>query len=129
MRIKADLYSGRLFEYWEPKKRDRQTLPVMTTMMGGDIVTKTKNIRVGTRPVPVDGFYEWNKVVGGKIPYSISMDNRNAIGFRISVNATAKAARQAHQVCVVQRLLRSGQGLSFYDTPRSRNGYQERALA
>ena len=21
MRIKADLYSGRLFEYWEPKKR------------------------------------------------------------------------------------------------------------
>src|SRR5271169_1492634 len=39
------------------------------------------------------------------------MDNRNTIGFRISVNATAKAARQAHQVRVVQRLLRSGQGL------------------
>ena len=32
-----------------------------------------------------------------------TMDNRNAIGFRISVNATAKAACQAHQVCVVQR--------------------------
>ena len=77
MRIKADLYSGRLFEYWEPKKRDHQTLPVIshrnmkintatkvstrhkvTTMMSGDIVTKTKNIRVGTRPVPADGFYE-----------------------------------------------------------------------
>jgi hypothetical protein len=39
------------------------------------------------------------------------MDNRNAVGFRISVNAMPKAARQAHQVCVVQRLLRSGQGL------------------
>jgi hypothetical protein len=25
MRIKADLYSGRLFGYWEPKKRDHQT--------------------------------------------------------------------------------------------------------
>jgi hypothetical protein len=69
MRIKADLYSGRLFEYWEPKKRDHQTLPVIshrnmkintatgvstrhkvTTMMSGDIVTKMKNIRVGTRP-------------------------------------------------------------------------------
>ena len=66
MRIKADLYSGRLFEYWEPKKRDHQTLPVIshrcmkintatgvstrhkvTTMMSGDIVTKTKSIRVG----------------------------------------------------------------------------------
>jgi putative SOS response-associated peptidase YedK len=31
-----------------------------------------KNIRVGARPVPTDGFYEW-KVLGGKIPYSISM--------------------------------------------------------
>jgi len=51
MRIKADLYSGRLFEYWEPKKRDH----------------------LGTRPVPADGFYEWKKVVGGKIPYSIGM--------------------------------------------------------
>ena len=30
MRIKADLYSGRLFEYWEPKKRDHQTLPVIS---------------------------------------------------------------------------------------------------
>jgi hypothetical protein len=39
------------------------------------------------------------------------MDNRNAIGFRISVKVTAKAARQARQVCVVQRLLRSGRGL------------------
>jgi len=29
MRIKADLYSGRLFEYWEAKKRDHQTLPVI----------------------------------------------------------------------------------------------------
>ena len=92
MRIKADLYSGRLFEYWEPKKRDHQTLPFIshrdmkintatgvstrhkvTTMMSGDIVTKTKNIRVWTRPVPADGFYEWKKVVGGKIPYSIGM--------------------------------------------------------
>jgi hypothetical protein len=40
-----------------------------------------------------------------------TIDNRNAIGFRISVNAMPKAARQAHQVCVVQCLLRSGQGL------------------
>ena len=65
MRIKADLYSGRLFEYWEPKKRDHQTLPVIshrnmkintatgvstrhkaTTMMSGDIVTKTKNLPI-----------------------------------------------------------------------------------
>jgi len=46
-----------------------------------------------------------------------TMDNRNAIGFRISVNATAKVARQAHQVCVVQRLLRSGQGLPPYRKP------------
>jgi hypothetical protein len=30
MRIKADLYSGRLFEHWEPKKHDHQTLPVIS---------------------------------------------------------------------------------------------------
>jgi hypothetical protein len=30
MRIKADLYSGRLFEYWEPKKRDHQALPFIS---------------------------------------------------------------------------------------------------
>ena len=36
-------------------------------------MTKTKNIRVGTRPVPADGFYEWKKVIGGQIPYSIGM--------------------------------------------------------
>src|ERR1700736_4043585 len=51
MRIKADLYSGRLFEHWEPKKRDH----------------------LATRPLPADGFYEWKKLVGGKIPYSIGM--------------------------------------------------------
>ena len=76
MRIKADLYSGHLFEYWEPKARpldatghqpsqyedkhrDRSKHKTQSyKMMSGDIVTKTKNIRVGTRPVPVDGFYE-----------------------------------------------------------------------
>jgi hypothetical protein len=42
---------------------------------------------------------------------SWTMHHRNATGFRISVNATAKAARQAHQARVVQRLLRSDQGL------------------
>ena len=50
-------------------------------MMSGDIVTKTKNIRVGTRPVPVDGFYEWKKVLGGKIPYSISMKDDSPFVF------------------------------------------------
>src|SRR5260370_41330338 len=100
MRIKADLYSGNLFESWEPKKRDHQTLPIIshrnmkintatgvstrhkvTTMMSGDIVTKTKNIRVGTRPIPADGFYEWKKVLGGKIPYSISMKDGSPFVF------------------------------------------------
>ena len=52
----------------------------VTTMMTGDIVTKTKNIRVGTRPVPADGFYEWKKVVGGKIPYSIGMKDDSPTG-------------------------------------------------
>jgi hypothetical protein len=50
-------------------------------MMSGDIVTKTKNIRVGTRPVPADGFYEWTKVLGGKIPYSISMKDDSPFVF------------------------------------------------
>jgi hypothetical protein len=39
-----------------------------STMMSGDIVTKTKIIRVGTRPVPAYRFYEWKKVLGGKTP-------------------------------------------------------------
>jgi hypothetical protein len=34
-----------------------------------------------------------------------TMHKRNAIGFCISVNATAEAARHSHQVCVVQGLL------------------------
>src|SRR5712691_8510315 len=62
MRIKADLYSGHLFEYWEPKARPLDaighqpsqyevntatgvsTRHKATTMMSGDIVTKTKNL-------------------------------------------------------------------------------------
>ena len=81
MRIKADLYSGRLFEYWEPKKRDHQ--PSQYEDKHRDRSKheahsynddeRRKNIRVGTRPVPADGFYEWKKVLGGKIPYSIGM--------------------------------------------------------
>src|SRR5580704_5747427 len=31
--------------------------------------------------VPVDGFYEWKKVPGGKIPYSISMKDDSPFGF------------------------------------------------
>ena len=89
MRIKADLYSGRLFEYgnlnlkkarssdatghqpsqYEDKHRDRSKHE--TQSYNDD--ERRKNIRVGTRPVPADGFYEWKKVVGGKIPYSIGM--------------------------------------------------------
>ena len=53
----------------------------VTTMMSGDIVTKTKNIRVGTRPVPADGFYEWKKVLGRKIPYSIGMKDDSPFVF------------------------------------------------
>jgi hypothetical protein len=45
-------------------------------MMSGDIVTKMKNIRVGTRPLPADGFHEWKKVLGSKIPYSIKAHAR-----------------------------------------------------
>jgi anti-sigma factor RsiW len=52
-------------------------------MMSGDIVTKTKNIRVGTRPVPVDGFYEWKKGLGGTIPYSISMKDDSPFVFAV----------------------------------------------
>jgi putative SOS response-associated peptidase YedK len=39
MRIKADLYSSRLFEYWELKKRDQQTLPVISH----------RNMKINTR--------------------------------------------------------------------------------
>jgi len=39
-----------------------------------------------------------------------TIDNRDAIGLRIPANATAEAARQAHQVSVVQRFIRPGQG-------------------
>ena len=57
-----------------------------------------------------------------------TMDNRNAIGFRISMNATAKAARQAHQVCVVQRLLRSGQGLPPYPKTAGAMPHAEKSI-
>src|SRR5208337_3997671 len=98
MRIKPDLYSGRLFECWEPKKRDHQTLRVIshrnmkinaatgvstrhkvTTMMSGDIVTKTKNIRVGSRSG--GWLLRWKKVLGGRIPYSISMKDDSPFVF------------------------------------------------
>jgi hypothetical protein len=32
MRIKADLYSGRLFEYWEPKKGSVATLELRRSL-------------------------------------------------------------------------------------------------
>src|SRR5258706_1998423 len=31
--------------------------------------------------VPADGFYEWKKVIGGKIPYSIEMKDDSPFGF------------------------------------------------
>jgi putative SOS response-associated peptidase YedK len=31
--------------------------------------------------IPVDGFYEWKKVPGGKIPYSISMTDDSPFVF------------------------------------------------
>ena len=35
----------------------------------------------------------------------LTMHKRNALGFRIPVKPTAKTARHAHEVCVVQSLL------------------------
>ena len=40
----------------------------------------------------------------------LTMHKRNALGFRIPMKPAAKAARHAHEVCVVQSVLRSGQG-------------------
>jgi hypothetical protein len=60
-------------------------------MMSGDIVTKTKNIRVGTRPVPADGFYEWKKVLGGKIPYSIGMKDKDSVFNRRSDKSSKRS--------------------------------------
>jgi hypothetical protein len=37
----------------------------------------------------------------------LTMHKRNALGFRISVESTAKAARHAHEVRVVQSVIRS----------------------
>jgi putative SOS response-associated peptidase YedK len=31
--------------------------------------------------IPADGFYEWQKVIGGKIPYSIEMKDDSPFGF------------------------------------------------
>jgi hypothetical protein len=39
----------------------------------------------------------------------LTMHKRNALGFRIPMNTTAKASRHAHEVCVVQSVVRSGQ--------------------
>jgi hypothetical protein len=44
------------------------------------------------------------------------------------VNAPAKAARQAHQVGVVQRLLRSGQGLPPHPEATGAMPYPEKSI-
>ena len=31
--------------------------------------------------IPVDGFYEWKKVLGGRIPYSLSMKDNSPLVF------------------------------------------------
>ena len=91
--IQADLYSGRLFEYWEPKARpldatghqpsqyeDKHRDRSKHEAQSYNDDERRKNIRVGTRPVPADGFYEWKKVVGED-----SVFNRNE--GRISVSS------------------------------------------
>jgi len=48
----------------------------------------------------------------GKIVLALpcrTVDQRNAVGFGVTANATAEAAGQPHQVGVFQRLIRSGQ--------------------
>ena len=99
MRIKADLYSvvfssignlksaiirhtGHQPSQYEDKHRDRSK---HETQSYSDHERRhrhqNENIRVGTRPVPADGFYEWKKVLGGKIPHSISMKDDSPFVF------------------------------------------------
>jgi putative SOS response-associated peptidase YedK len=63
------------------------TLPIWNTaniahfQNGGCGAVLSASLKKRLCLIPVDGFYEWRKVVGGKIPYSIGMKNDSPFVF------------------------------------------------